>query len=177
MRSAYGLNQSVNVKLAPFKKATPFTNADNPAGLLSLPTDCMYVNAITVSVYDNTVGALNKPVEFVTEDELAFRLTSTLVPVSDSYPVGTEQASNKTQLYPKTAKAGTIYYFKKPAAPVYSYTQAGRIITYQSSTSTQLEWDDVSVIQIIAKALQLLGVNLQAQDLVQFGMAKDEKGA
>jgi hypothetical protein len=177
LRTAYGLNQSVNVKLAPFKKNAPFTNGDNVNGLLILPSDCMYVNSITVSVYDNTVGALNKPVEFLTEDELAFRLTSSLVPVSESYPVAIEISRSEVQLYPRTAKAGTVYYFKTPDTPNFSYTQVGRVITYSQINSTQLEWDDVSITVIMFKALQILGVNMQSGDLVQYGMAKDEKGS
>ena len=80
------------------------------------------------------------------------------------------------EMFPAQWYAGTLYYMKKPTAPVFAYSQVGRAITYNSLTSTQLEWNDEETMNIIFKVMQLVGVNLQAGEVIQFFQQKDAAG-
>ena len=79
-------------------------------------------------------------------------------------------------MFPAQGYAGTLYYLKRPAKPVLGYTLVSRVITYDSGTSTQLEWDDEEINNVVFKAMQLLGVNLQSADVVGFFQNKDTTG-
>ena len=72
------------------------------------------------------------------------------------------------QLWPKAASAGVVTYLKKPSAPVYGYTLVGRVVTYSSGSSTQMEWDDLNISKIILQAAVYLGVNMSADKVVQY---------
>mgnify|MGYP003342622163 FL=1 len=91
-------------------------------------------------------------------------------------PVAIMNSNNLIQLFPEVASTGAVYYFKRPAVPVFGYTQSGRTITYNAGTSTQLEWRDQDINNIIVIALQYYGLNMKAQDIVQFGQVKEAQG-
>jgi hypothetical protein len=59
---------------------------------------------------------------------------------------------------------------------VFGYTQSGRTITYSSGTSTQLEWKQNDLMNVIVIALQYIGINLDANGVLQYANAKDKEG-
>jgi hypothetical protein len=61
-------------------------------------------------------------------------------------------------------------FLRRPAAPVYGYSQVSRVITYNSGTSTQLEWNDLFINLVIYRALSVLGVQLSDEKLAQYGL-------
>lgn len=173
---AFGESQAVNKILSPFKAKLNFLTADTPAGLLTLPDNFVHpLGAFTV-VYSNVLErSIRVPIVPVNEDELIKRLESQMVPVSTTRPIAIY--NNKSmQLFPDQPQAGTLYYLRRPAKPEYVYTMSGRVETHDADASTDLEWDDVAVGHVVAKALVYLGVNLSSEMVIQFGDMKDKQG-
>ena len=94
--------------------------------------------------------------------------------VSSTAPVAIISEYGKLQVYPQESFAGYAFYFKKPEAPAMSYTIADdRTFTYDLGGSTQLEWADTCIMQIVIKAVELLGVNIDSARLLQYTQYKD----
>ncbi|MEJ7914095.1 MAG: hypothetical protein WKF70_13125 [Chitinophagaceae bacterium] len=169
----YAENQSFQDALAPFKVPHIFTHATSPAGVVVLPVNYVHFLALTVSYYDN-IFQENKyqNVEVVNSDELAERLSSQLKPVTQLKPVIHWIGKRKFQLYPKGVNVGECWYLKSPDAPQYVFTQVGRVTTYDSVNSVQLEWDELELNNVMFRALQLLGVNLSNDQMIQYTQLK-----
>jgi hypothetical protein len=124
---------------------------------------------------DSTVsGSTINNVRFLNEDELALALKSQLRAVSTSNPIAID-ASVGFRLYPAATQSGFYNYLKRPATPVLGYTQSGRTITYNPGTSTQLEFTDVYINNIISRALKFWGINMAEQDIQQFAQVQTQE--
>lgn len=168
----YGINTKTHDGLAPFKASVDYTTDSN--GAYTVPSNLNYMHLLGIDVVVND-GTVPSPydqnrrwkVDMVNEDELSERLNSQLKQPTQTSPVGIITGVGAIQLYPKAAYAGTIKYLRRPAVPKYGYTQSGDTISYDSGTSTQLEWTEPYLSQVIFKALQFLGINLDNPQLVQ----------
>jgi hypothetical protein len=172
IKPAFGLNQQMHDALLPFKSEYVFTNVSSPSGVISLPSDYYHLLSIETVVMESS-NTLYIGVPLVGEDELADRRTSQLIPLTTKTTVARLKAGNLLQLYPKQVNAGTIYYLKRPATPVYAYTGSGRSAAYDSAGATHLEWNEPTVENIIWKALKMLGVNTQDAGIIQMAQAKE----
>lgn len=182
----YGQNQRVNDSLSPFKETYTFTELDTVSGVLDLPADFMQLNAVYSSVYDNTLSRnVIYPIQVLTEEELIGRLESQVIPISYSDPVCIMNNNKQIQLFPDEPHSGKVYYWRRPKAPRFGYTVAGRFVShdptpYNASTNTDgsidLEWIDTDINNIISKALSYYGLNLSSGDVQQFAEAKNAQG-
>lgn len=173
----YGDNQRMDDALSPFKKTYVFTNNDTPGGVITLPSDYMHLIALYTTQFVQALGRnVVNPVQVLNEEELIERLESQVIPVSYEDPICIMNAAKKIQLFPEQPQPGRVYYFKRPAVPLFAYTQSGRTITYNSGGSTQLEWNEADINNVIIKALSYYGLNLQSQEVVQFAQIKNQEG-
>ena len=172
----YATSQRLDDALAPFKVDFTFSNATSPGGLIATPSD--YLNLL--SIYTVVTGSDNitrkRPVEIVNEEELVYRLNSQLVPVTVNYPLGVIKSTWDIQLYPDQPAAGVMSYLRQPVAPYYDYSLvSGRVIVYNQSGSTQLEWADKDIEAIVLIALNGLGINLSEADILQWSEMKNQQ--
>lgn len=180
--SLYGESQRVDDALSPFKVKYTFTGGGSPVnitsgGVVTLPSNYMHLISMYTTVYNATLSRnVYSGVQVLNEEELIERLESQVIPVSIDDPIAIMNSSNQIQLFPEQAQTGGVYYFRRPAVPVFAYTQSGRTVTYNQGGSTQLEWRDYDVSNIISIALSYYGLNLGAQDVVQFAQAKIQEG-
>lgn len=178
----YSENQRIHDSLAPFKDKFTFTGGGSPVGItsggvISLPANFMHLLSLYTTVYSAGLGRnVYSSVQILNEEELIERLESQVIPVSADDPIGIMNKENKIQLFPESAQTGGLYFLRKPAKPNFVYTQSGRVITHNAGTSQDLEWKDSDVNNIIVIALQYLGINLGAQDVIQFAEAKSQQG-
>lgn len=164
----YGINQVVHDAINPFKVNYQFTSAAD--GTVTLPSN--YIHLLP-NVFTVTGSTVNK-VRLVNEDEYVDAITSQLRPVTLTKPIAKDYG-NGFNLYPQSLQVGFLTYLRRPATPVYAYTQVGRVITYNAAGSTQIEFEDVYINKIIAKALGYLGINLAEQDITEFSLLKDKE--
>lgn len=170
----YLSTQKIADALSPFKAAYIFTNSTSVNGIITLPLDYMHLLNVSTSVFNNTLArAVTAGVRMLPEDEIDNARNSQLRAVSTDYPIGINKAGT-IQLYPAVPQAGTVYYLRRPAKPVYVFTLTGRVETYNQAGSTQIEFLDVYTDKIIAKALSYLAINLNEMQQVQYAEAKDK---
>jgi hypothetical protein len=177
IKPAYPANQQLSDALTPFKRIAQFTNSNTVGGLITLPANYQHLLSVETTVMDS--GHVIYPmVEMIGEDELGIRRSSQLIPVSVKNPIG-YQINNFVdgikfiQLYPEQPAAGKVYFLCKPIAPKYAFTTNGRAITYDHANSVQLEWNEPSTEKIIMIALQLLGIPLEDDRVIQVAAAKE----
>lgn len=177
----YAVDTWANEALAPFKKkpyldfetdatgAYAIDAAENFAHLLAIQT--AYVHA--------KYGLKWQSVRIVNEDELADRLSSVLHAPSQTNPCAVIQGGvdgngkqiTSYQLYPEQVLAGRIFFLRQPKEPKLVETQAGRVFTYDPVNSVDLEWAPQHQTKVIFKALELLGINMDSDKLVQYADA------
>lgn len=157
----YGIDQTVHDALRPFRIFYPFTT--DSQGLLAFPTTYQHMIGTVYTVNGSTISE----VTFVNEDEFVSALKSQLRPVSITNPIARD-TSTGFSLYPQVAQSGYFTYIKRPNTPVYAYTQIGRVIAYNAAGSTQLQWNEVYINNIMARALKYAGVNMDEQGIYQY---------
>lgn len=168
----YGANQTIHDAITLFKTTYPFTT--DATGKATFPSDYLH----TLITY-TTSGSTMYKIKMVQEDELADAVNSALRPISVTKPLGRDIAivtnlspyiiATGLQLYPQVAQTGILIYMRQPAYPVLGYTQVGRTITYNPFSSTQLEFTDIYIDEIIGAALGYLGINMGEVEIAQFG--------
>lgn len=172
----YNISQTYTDALAPFKTTYVFTNGSSENGIVTMPSSYMRFLSLMVMVYDNeTEENKYEACEFVNADEIAERTKSQLRPLSIQKPVAHWTGKGQFQLFPNKPNTGKCIYLRRPARPVYAFTQSGRTVSYQSGSSTQLEWGEIETNTVIYRALQLLGVNLSDEKMIQYTQLKAQE--
>jgi hypothetical protein len=166
--SQYGVTQIIHDAIRKLRSQVQFTSASD--GQVTFASDYLHMIGNPYTVTGSTINA----VRFVNEDELPFALTSQLRPVSTAKPIAKDTAVG-FQIYPQSTQTGFYNYLRRPVTPVLGYTQTGRTITYDPNTSTQLEFTDVYINNIIARALKFWGINMAEQDIQQFAQLQTQE--
>lgn len=175
--SRYGESQRIDDALSVFKAKYTFINTDTVGGVITLPTGYMHLISAYTSVYNNTLAKnILSAVQVLNEEELIERLNSQVIPVTSDDPICIMNSQNKIQLFPDVPQAGGVYYFRRPAVPKFNYTQAGRVVTYDSAGSQDLEWKDFDVLNIVTIALSYYGLNMSSEAITQFAEVKTAQG-
>jgi len=159
--SSYGQTQIIHDAIRKLRTQIQFTSGAD--GAVTFPSDYLHLIGSPYTVTGSSVNAIR----FVNEDELPYALTSQLRAISTSKPIA-KDISVGFQIYPQVQQTGFYNYLRRPASPVLGYTQSGRTITYNSGTSTQLEFTDVYINNIISRALKFWGINMAEADIQQF---------
>jgi len=174
----YGTDETAKKALDPFVQIAQFTPATTPLGVVTLPTTGPYTYGTLLSAdaisYDNTFGVQFYPVDIVNNDEFALRMRNQLDPVTYQRPIAKTMGNGVIQLYPQQPNTISVTYLSIPVAPVYSYSQNGRVITYNAAGSTQLQWNDSFTSALIGRTLYYLGVNIEDQLLITLFGAKEQ---
>jgi hypothetical protein len=157
----YGIDQTVHDALRPFRTYVGFLSGVD--GTVGYQTNYLHLLGAPFTIIGSTINQI----KFVNEDELPFALTSQLRAVTTSYPIAVETSSG-FKIYPEQAQYGAYWYLRKPATPVWGGTQVGRDVTYNSLTSTQLEWTESYWNNILAKTLRYSGVNMNEQGVYEY---------
>jgi hypothetical protein len=171
-RKQYAISIEAKEALSPFRVRYDYTTSG--AGEITLSSGQNFVHLLSMDVMVNDPDAPSGfdpdrryPVSFPNEDELADRLNSQTKQPTRTAPIADILGIGWYDLYPAVVHSGTIYFLKRPAKPVFGYTQVGRVITYDPLTSTQLEWTEPYLNSVIFLALRYLGINLNNEYLNQ----------
>jgi hypothetical protein len=174
----YGATQKINDALSPFKVKVTLGTADTANGLISLPVTYVHLIGIYKRSYNNALlRNVYKSIKIISEDELANRLDSFIFNPSTSAPVGVLNGKGSIQLFPMNDLDVDVHYLRRPATPVFGYSinSSARTLIYDANSSTQLEWSDIHINNIISKAVSVLGASIKDPQAVQFGELKDNK--
>lgn len=166
-KTRYATSQYVKDALSPFRESYNFTATIS--GAVVIP-DADYLDLLDMQIfYQISNRTIYVPVKMVNEDERANRLSSQRDPVTTNSPIGEQFGSRAFRLYPAASYNGNLTYLRRPAKPVFAYTLiSGRVISYNPSLSTQLEWGEQHINDIVIKGLSTLGINLSDTDIASY---------
>jgi hypothetical protein len=172
-------SQRIKDALSPFKDTYDFTPSSTLLGIVTVPSNLNYLNLLDLSIrYAISGRSLTKqvPVQIYNEDERSDRLDSQIDPVAVTTPIAEQMGDGVWQLYPVAQYFGTVTFYRRPVKPVFAYTVvSGRVIVYDSANSTQLEWKETQITEILLKGLSSIGINLSQQDLQQWSEIKTQQ--
>jgi hypothetical protein len=173
-RINYSQNENIRQRLSPLITEATLT-INGTSGEAPYPED--YVQADTIL----TVGF--KRVRFVQQDSLYSYYNSTIDPIAFNPIYLLEPTS--FQFYPKTLATAYLTYVKDAPEIVWGYTLVSGRPVYNpaaynpgppASGSQQPVWDNVDLLEIIARALKLVGVSLQIGQVEQYANQVTQQG-
>jgi len=176
--SGYGIDQTIHDALQPFKVLrNPYTSTSS--GLVSFPSDYLHLLAGVSAIYGSTIT----PVTFLNPDQVPDAITNQLRPVVLANPVAEDYSFKNPdgtitlgfQMYPMSTQIGYYSYMRRPAQPHYGYTQVNRVITYDPTTSVQLEFTDIYVNNIISRSLKYFSINMSEQEIEVFAQTQQQE--
>lgn len=152
---SYGLTEVTRQQLEPLISKTTLTI--DGTGYVLYPSGYQYTDTLMMS------DGINR-IRYVPRNKLYSYLKSQIDPVLTN-PIYTIDKLGYT-FYPASLGSAILYYVGMPPVITWAYTLDGngRPI-YNPSTSADPVWLDTSMLDIIARALRLVGVNLQSQNI------------
>ena len=163
-RINYSQNENIRQRLSPL--ITSATLTINGSGEATYPAD--YVQADTI-----ITTAFNR-VRFVQQDSLYSYYNSEIDPIATN-PIYLLEPTG-FQFYPVTLGSAILTYVKDAPEIVWGYTTVSGRPVYSSGTSVQPVWDNVDLLEIIARALKLIGLNLQDGQVQQYANQVTQTG-
>jgi hypothetical protein len=163
-RINYSQNENIRQRLSPL--ITSATLNINGSGEAVYPAD--YVQADTI-----ITTAFNR-VRFVQQDALYSYYNSQIDPIATN-PIYLLEPTG-FQFYPVTLGSAILTYVKDAPEIVWGYTTVSGRPVYSSGTSVQPVWDNVDLLEIIARALKLIGLNLQDGQVQQYANQVTQTG-
>jgi len=173
-RINYSQNQNIRQRLTPLL-ATASLAVNAGTGAVAYPAD--YVQS------DSLLTSTLQRVRYTQQDSLYSYYNSTIDPVATNpiYMI----TSTGFQFYPITIGTVTLNYIKEAPSIVWGYTTVSGRPVYNPSAynpgppasgSQQPVWADVDLLEIIARALKLVGVSLQIGQVEQYANQVTQQG-
>lgn len=166
---AWGMTARVRESLTPFILAPSTLAVNGTTGAVTLPSNYEMWDAMYW-------GANMARVKFIQQGRLYSHLNSTINPIARN-PVF---LSIKDQLtvYPNNIGNIQLSYVRTPAQIVWAYTlDANQRPVFNSAASTNPEWQRFDIMQIISRALHMMGVSLSAAQVSQYANEVKTVGA
>ncbi len=156
----WGQNAHIRERLTPFVQPPTTLAIDPVTGNTPYPSEYEMWDAMYWGIY-------KKPVKFIQQDRLASHLNSYIRPIATN-PVFLSIYTGFT-LYPNAIGTTQLSYIRTPATINWNNTTDiyGRPI-YTPVGSVDPQWRREDMLQIIVRALAMVGVNLQAPAVAQY---------
>lgn len=152
-----GVNGIVRQRLMPLIKESTLTI--NGSGTSPYPNSYEQVDAMYTTTYSK--------IRYVQQNYLPSYLNSTIDPVATN-PIYLMKQS-VLQFYPHSLGSAIISYVSTPPTIVWAYTLDGNgRPVYDPTNSVSPVWFDVDILDIVSRALQLVGVSLQSGQISNF---------
>lgn len=143
------------------------------SGVVIQPTDYLYYSSARVKYFVND-KPMESDVDVIKESELGLRLNSQINPLSKRFPALVTR-NGEFQVFPAEVNYLVLTYLRNPSPPIWGYTMANNRPVYDATTSTQFELPDELAPDLIYRICQLLGIRIKRQDLVQYGIGKEQE--
>lgn len=162
----FGQNQVIRQRLTPAIYGY-ILNIDG-SGFAPYPGDYLQTDAM-VSIYGN------QRIRAVQQDSLYSYVNSKIDPVQNN-PIYLIR-NDGFEFYPAMLNQAKLSYIRNPPNIVYSFTpdSNGRPV-YDPATSVDPIWDDLSMFEIISRALAMIGVSLQTPAVMQYAQNIKQEG-
>ena len=176
-RIGYSQNENIRQRLSPL--ITEAALVISGAGKAAYPADYVQADAIRTSAFQR--------VRYAQQDSLYSYYNSTIDPIANN-PIYLIEPTG-FQFYPVTLGAAVLTYIKNAPVMTWAYTldangrpvyappgQAQPPVQVPVTGSVNPVWDDVDLLEIIARALKLVGLNLQMGQIQQYANQITQQG-
>ena len=176
-RIAYEVTQKISDDLRIFKENFNMLIDNN--GQATLPSN--YIHAISIGAIagkNTTPGKSEKQfitVDIIPEDKEYYRLGSVIVPPTKKQPIAVIK-DTYVQVYPENMGSVKFSYLRRPVEPVWGYDIVNGRPVYSESKSTNLEWPDQTINDIIIRACNFIGISIKDGDIVSYTQGKTQEG-
>jgi S-methylmethionine-dependent homocysteine/selenocysteine methylase len=164
-RINYSQNQNIRQRLTPLLVETTL-NINSTTGQSPYPADYVQTDTVITSSFNR--------VRYVQQDALYSFYNSQIDPIATN-PIYLLEPTG-FQFYPVTLGSAILTYVKDAPEIVWAYTTVNGRPVYSSGTSVQPVWDNVDLLEIIARALKLIGLNLQDGQVQQYANQVTQTG-
>jgi hypothetical protein len=174
-RINYSQNENIRQRLSPLITEATLT-INGTSGEAPYPADYVQADAVRTTTFDR--------VRYVQQDSLYSYYNSKIDPIATN-PIYLLEPTG-FQFYPKTLGSAILTYIKDAPSIVWAYTTvAGRSVYAPTQTgvgvtpttgTVQPIWDNVDLLEIIARALKLIGLNLQDGQVQQYANQVTQQG-
>ena len=164
-RINYSQNENIRQRLSPLIKQATLT-IDGTSGEAPYPADYVQADAITTTTL--------KRVRYVQQDALYSYYNSEIDPI-ETNPIYLLEPTG-FQFYPITLGIAILTYVKDAPQIVWAYNLVSGRPVYDSGASVQPVWDNVDLLEIIARGLKLIGLNLQDGQVQQYANQVTQQG-
>ena len=162
--------------LKAFKIRLP--NRTVASGVMTYPTDYAHVMTVVYNYIKNINGVdttLPRQVELLREAEFASREGNYTKMPTTMNPIAVMR-SDGIHIRPITITACDLNYYRFPVNPVFGYIQGDGFVTYDATTSTELEWPVDEHLTIVKMILSYIGINLREESIVNYSELKLKEG-
>jgi hypothetical protein len=163
-RITYSQNENIRQRLSPLIIQATLTI--NGSGEVAYPADYVQTDTIITAAFNR--------VRYVQQDALYSYYNSQVDPIATN-PIYLLEPTG-FQFYPVTLGSAILTYVKDAPEIVWGYTTVSGRPVYSSGTSIQPVWDNVDLLEIIARALKLIGLNLQEGQVQQYANQVTQTG-
>jgi hypothetical protein len=174
-RINYSQNENIRQRLSPLISEATLT-INGTTGQAPYPADYVQADAVITNSFNR--------VRYVQQDSLYSYYNSQIDPIATN-PIYLLEPTG-FQFYPVTLGSAILTYVKDApeivwayttvsGRPVYAATQTGAGVTPTTGT-VQPVWDNVDLLEIIARALKLIGLNLQDGQVQQYANQVTQQG-
>jgi hypothetical protein len=155
----FGQNQMIRQSLAPLVYGVVL-NPDTTTGIAAFPSDYEFNDAMW-----GLYGYYN--IRFIQQDRQDSYLHSEIDPIATN-PVYLIQHEG-FHFFPENIGSARMSYIRTPPPITWGYdVDANGIPVYNATLSQQPVWADTDILQIVVRALAIIGVNLQFGAVMQY---------
>lgn len=145
------------------QRVTPFIYSESLAvdsqGFAAYPYGYLVTDTMWTGVYGK--------IKYVQQNFLSSYLNSRITPVATNPVYLIER--NGFKFYPNNIASARVDYIREPNTIVWGYTTDGNgLPVYNPATSVDPQWQQVDLLEIISRALRMVGVNLQSGAITQY---------
>ena len=154
-RVEFGQNSVVRQRLTPIIYGYDLTV--NSSGFSPYPGDYLQQDAMwSLYGYDRIREV---------QQNYFYSVYNSVIDQVQTYPVYMIEY-NGFRFFPNNIGHAKLSYVRNPPDMIWGYTlNVNGIPVYDAASSTQPVWDDASILEIIVRALRIIGVNLQYNDV------------
>jgi hypothetical protein len=134
-------------------------------GFADLPIDFYFPSSLTVKLIRGT-DIKYRNVDFESDKVFSEKIGSFINKPSKYFPIATITGDH-AKINPTGFKYAHLTYISIPTKPVYGVSHHRGFAEYVSATSTELQWDDTNIIDIMIIALGEIGISVTSGELVQ----------
>ncbi len=154
-RVEFGQNTVVRQRLTPIIYG--YNLSVDPSGFSPYPGDYLQQDAMWSFYGYNRVREV--------QQQYFYSIYNSVIDPVGSWPVYMLEYDG-FRFFPNNINRAKLSYVRNPPDMIWGYTLNGNgIPVYNPASSTQPVWDDASILEIIVRALRIIGVNLQYNDV------------